>query len=219
MDGHAGHLLKKAIYTPYSINAGKWDRHLCICRLGAPLPVQRKRNSLVYYPFLCDGQLNLSCSGQSCQARIQYIAMKTAFLATIPWLVSPSAAGPLLDTIGRDDTFPQRRAGFTDFVSTHAIPMKKHSLAPSTTHPASHRRANGPAPLKNVHDVYYSIDLEVGNQTVAVSVDTGSSDTWMVQEPYECVSFWFDPRDPDGVSGTVLSLRFFDPCHKLTSQI
>jgi hypothetical protein len=22
----------------------------------------------------------------------------------------------------------------------------------------------------------------------------------MVQEPYECVSFWFDPRDPYGVS-------------------
>jgi hypothetical protein len=60
--------------------------------------------------------------------------------------------------------------------------------------------------LKNVHDVYYSIDLEVGNQTVAVSVDTGSSDTWMVQEPYECVSFWFDPRDPYGVSWLAMSL-------------
>jgi hypothetical protein len=28
----------------------------------------------------------------------------------------------------------------------------------------------------------------------------------MVQEPYECVSFWFDPRDPYGVSWLILSV-------------
>jgi hypothetical protein len=126
--------------------------------------------------------------------------MKTAFLTTLSWVVSLSAASPLKNTIGRDDAAPRRRAGFTDVVSTHAIPMRKHNLASPTSHSTLHRRADGPARLKNVHDVYYSIDLEVGNQTVAVSVDTGSSDTWMVQEPYECVSFWFDPRDPYGVS-------------------
>lgn len=141
--------------------------------------------------------------------------MKTAFFATISWLMLPSAAGPFKDATDQYDGAPQRRAGFTDVVSTHAIPMRKHNLAPSTTHPALHRRANGPAQLKNVHDVYYSIDLEVGNQTVAVSVDTGSSDTWMVQEPYECVSFWFDPRDPDGVSW--LNLPFFPLRHAASS--
>lgn len=129
-----------------------------------------------------------------------HITMKTAVLATISWLASPLAAGPLKHAV------PQRRAGFTDVVSTNAIPMRKHNLAPPTSHSALHRRADGPARLKNVHDVYYSIDLEVGNQTVAVSVDTGSSDTWMVQEPYECVSFWFDPRDPYGVSWLILSV-------------
>ncbi|KAK4153821.1 hypothetical protein C8A00DRAFT_43322 [Chaetomidium leptoderma] len=119
--------------------------------------------------------------------------MKTAFIATFPWLSSIAAAGLLRETVSRDAALPQLRGAFRDVVSTHAIPMRKHKLAPSTIHPALHRRANVPARLKNIYDVYYSIDLVVGNQTVAVSVDTGSSDTWMVQEPYECVSFWFEP--------------------------
>jgi hypothetical protein len=131
--------------------------------------------------------------------------MKTAFLATASWLVSSTAAGPLVDTASLDVPLSTRRAGFRDAVSTHAIPMRKHNLTPSTTHPALHRRANVPARLRNIYDVYYSIDLQVGNQTVAVSVDTGSSDTWMVQEPYECVSFWFDPG---GVSEPILSPLF-----------
>jgi hypothetical protein len=136
---------------------------------------------------------------------MQHSAMKTAILATISWLASPLAAGPLKHTV------PQRCVGFTDVVSTHAIPMRKHNLVQAASHSALHRRADGPARLKNVHDVYYSIDLEVGNQTVAVSVDTGSSDTWMVQEPYECVSFWFDPRDPYGVSWPGLFLPVLNP--------
>lgn len=104
--------------------------------------------------------------------------MKTTILATLSWLASSAAAGPL----------------GTDAISTHAIPMRKHDLGPSTTHPAAlQRRVKFPARLKNIRDVYYSIDLTVGNQTVSVGVDTGSSDTWMVQEPYECVSFWFEP--------------------------
>jgi len=47
------------------------------------------------------------------------------------------------------------------------------------------------AGLTNVHDIYYIVDLVVGNQTIPVSVDTGSSDTWVVQQPYQCVSYWY----------------------------
>ena len=44
--------------------------------------------------------------------------------------------------------------------------------------------------LTNINDVYYIIDIEVGNQSIPVTLDTGSSDTWLVQRPYTCVSFW-----------------------------
>ncbi|KAL1836799.1 hypothetical protein VTJ49DRAFT_4641 [Mycothermus thermophilus] len=86
--------------------------------------------------------------------------------------------------------------------------MRRHRIPPSAVHPALRRRATEPTKLKNIYDVYYSIDIQVGNQTVPVSVDTGSSDTWMVQEPYECVSFWFDPRNPDGTRDCGLGTGF-----------
>jgi hypothetical protein len=93
-----------------------------------------------------------------------------------------------------------RAAGFTDAVTTHVIPMRKHDIPLAPDHHVRRRAAGrgSPTNLRNVHDVYYIIDLIVGNQTIPVSVDTGSSDTWLVQEPYECVSFWFDY--PGGVS-------------------
>ncbi len=45
------------------------------------------------------------------------------------------------------------------------------------------------ADLRNVDDIYYIADLKIGNQTIAVSVDTGSSDTWFIQEPLSCIPF------------------------------
>ncbi len=119
--------------------------------------------------------------------------MKITILASVSWLASLAAAGPLDNTSNDGSLIPARRSVFGDAVSTHAVPMRKHNVAPSAIHPALHRRANFPTRLRNILDVYYSIDLELGNQTIAVSVDTGSSDTWMVQEPYECVSFWYEP--------------------------
>ncbi|KAK3303818.1 aspartic peptidase domain-containing protein [Chaetomium strumarium] len=122
-------------------------------------------------------------------------SLSSLVLISIPWLAPASTASPLQGTSNRDAHGPLgalRAAGFRDAVTTHAIPMRRQRLAPSTTHPALHLRANVPARLRNVYDVYYIIDLQVGNQTIPVSVDTGSSDTWLVQEPYECVSFWWD---------------------------
>jgi hypothetical protein len=129
--------------------------------------------------------------------------MKTSLSSLLisgSWLARVSTASPLNNLKGTDNGDARdavvvpavRAAGFRDAVTAHSIPMRKQNLAPSTTHPALQRRANVPARLRNVYDVYYIIDLEVGNQTIPVSVDTGSSDTWLVQEPYECVSFWWD---------------------------
>ncbi|KAH8900250.1 acid protease [Thozetella sp. PMI_491] len=45
-------------------------------------------------------------------------------------------------------------------------------------------------------DVYYIVDLVVGNQSIPVSIDTGSSDTWFIQEPLKCIPFnpsYYDP--------------------------
>jgi hypothetical protein len=130
-----------------------------------------------------------SLFGQSYETNNNFGAMKIECFAAVSWLASCTAAGPPKKDARLHPLQPSRR----DSISAHTIPMRKHNLAPSTTHPALQRRVNFPAKLKNIYDVYYSIDLTVGNQTIPVSVDTGSSDTWMVQEPYECVSFWFDP--------------------------
>ncbi|KAK4235241.1 hypothetical protein C8A03DRAFT_36906 [Achaetomium macrosporum] len=122
-------------------------------------------------------------------------ASLSSILISAFWLAPASTASPLKGASNRDTPGPLpavSAAGFHDVVTAHSIPMRRQKLAPSATHPALQRRANFPARLRNVYDVYYIIDLEVGNQTIPVSVDTGSSDTWMVQEPYECVSFWWD---------------------------
>ncbi|KAK3291139.1 aspartic peptidase domain-containing protein [Chaetomium fimeti] len=124
--------------------------------------------------------------------------MNKLLLVAASCLVSLTTAGPFEGTGSQNVAHAPVRDGLRYAVSTHAIPMRKHDVTASMSHPAMHRRANLPVPLKNIYDVYYSIDLKVGNQTIAVSVDTGSSDTWMVQQPYECVSFWFDPAgEPD----------------------
>ncbi|KAK4162920.1 aspartic protease PEP3 [Cladorrhinum sp. PSN259] len=97
-----------------------------------------------------------------------------AFILAVLSLVAPSAAGVLRQ----------------DAITSNYIPMRRHeSSKPSTL---LHKRSvTRPTNLTNVHDVYYIIDITVGNQTVPVSIDTGSSDTWLVQEPYECVSYFF----------------------------
>ena len=83
-------------------------------------------------------------------------------------------------------------AKFRDTVTSHVVPMRRYPVPHAHYAHLVHRRANVSTSLTNVHDVYYIIDLKVGNQIIPVSVDTGSSDTWMVQEPYTCVSMWFD---------------------------
>lgn len=83
--------------------------------------------------------------------------------------------------------------------ATHYAPLRAHQetgnggLRPRR----AQRRAGQPGPwpkadLRNVDDVYYIIDLKMGNQTVPVSVDTGSSDTWFIQDPLFCIPF--DPE-------------------------
>ncbi|CAP67077.1 uncharacterized protein PODANS_4_4490 [Podospora anserina S mat+] len=115
--------------------------------------------------------------------------MKSSLLAFLAVGVAHSA-GRLLHAT--------RHGLVPDTVTSNVIPMRKH-IVPSSEHRSSvvkpvYRRTadvNHPANLTNVHDVYYIVDIVVGNQTLAVSVDTGSSDTWFVSDYFECVRFWW----------------------------
>lgn len=48
----------------------------------------------------------------------------------------------------------------------------------------------GNAGLYNAQDMYYITDITVGNKTVPVTIDTGSSDTWFVRSPFTCVDYY-----------------------------
>ncbi|KAB5513589.1 aspartic peptidase domain-containing protein [Coniochaeta sp. 2T2.1] len=57
----------------------------------------------------------------------------------------------------------------------------------STREPPYHQ---GNAGLYNAQDMYYITDITVGNTTVPVTIDTGSSDTWFVRSPFTCVDYY-----------------------------
>jgi len=65
---------------------------------------------------------------------------------------------------------------------------------PDDTHGTSAPPLPGAA-LRNIKDMYYTAEITVGQQTIAVHVDTGSSDTWIVPSNFSCVRenpFGFD---------------------------
>lgn len=90
---------------------------------------------------------------------------------------------------------PPTRLGFTDVVSSHVVPMVSHHVEGVHDVHLRRRATNVSTGLTNVRDVYYIVDLLVGKETIPVSIDTGSSDTWMVKSPYNCLQFRFDSWD------------------------
>jgi predicted aspartyl protease len=83
-------------------------------------------------------------------------------------------------------------------LSPNYVPLRKVTMSPEDTARRRHKRhvaapldppakLPGTTGLANSNDIYYIVDITVGNQTVPVSIDTGSSDTWMVQQPLQCV--------------------------------
>ncbi|KAK0640705.1 aspartic peptidase domain-containing protein [Cercophora newfieldiana] len=95
-----------------------------------------------------------------------------ALAALAIWAI-PEAAASVLPA-----TRPPR-VGFTDTVTSHVIPMARHDVPGSHDIHLRRRATNVSTSLTNVHDVYYIIDLLVGKEIIPVSIDTGSSDTWM----------------------------------------
>lgn len=41
-----------------------------------------------------------------------------------------------------------------------------------------------------MQDIYYVTDITVGNRTVPVTIDTGSSDTWFIRSPFVCLDYY-----------------------------
>jgi len=76
--------------------------------------------------------------------------------------------------------------GFRDQVTTHVVPMVAHA-APASGE-SLRRRQNGMTRLTNVRDFYYIVEVELAKQKIPLHLDTGSSDTWMVRDPFECVT-------------------------------
>ncbi|KAK1759825.1 hypothetical protein QBC47DRAFT_420693 [Echria macrotheca] len=130
-------------------------------------------------------------------------------------LTSPAAAlGITVVAVTRATAFTRAdtRVGFYDAVTPHYVAMDSHAVPSSHDLHVRRRDArivvNGSSSLVNVHDVYYIIDLDMRGEKIPVTVDTGSSDTWVVKQPYECISLdWEHPeRKPncglgDGLKG------------------
>lgn len=52
-------------------------------------------------------------------------------------------------------------------------------------------------PLTNVRDTYYLVNISVNGHKVGVQLDTGSSDTWVVGNGYECLTKSRRPQDTE----------------------
>lgn len=97
------------------------------------------------------------------------------------------------------------RVGFTDAVTSHVVPMVSHDVPGSHDIHLRRRATNVSTSLTNVHDVYYIVNLQVGKEMIPVSIDTGSSDTWMVKSPYKCIQFRFDSWNQAGLPVLAMS--------------
>ncbi len=125
--------------------------------------------------------------------------MKTNLLENLvvvaAW-VQAAVAGPLVAS--RTSDAIDYNAPATHYVPIRQVAAKpgQESLArPSILRAPANRGVvpdGGVPPLpgalmRNMNDIYLIVDIKVGNQTIPVHVDTGSSDTWIVQSPISCV--------------------------------
>ncbi len=110
------------------------------------------------------------------------------------WMARLAASGPLAAPVGT------RAAEAVDFnaPATHYLPMRRVATTPGKMPLASaevlrsSRAGDGVPPLpgthlRNMNDIYFVVDISVGREVVPVHVDTGSSDTWIVQQPFHCL--------------------------------
>lgn len=94
------------------------------------------------------------------------------------------------------------QAPSTDVATDNFIPLTKLSstsstpstleavrrgLSPFDLHKFPKRQSTaGTAPLTSLGGIEYLVDITLGTQAVQVILDTGSSDTWLIQKGFKC---------------------------------
>jgi hypothetical protein len=114
-------------------------------------------------------------------------------------VATPTGARVVGGTARGKDVLDTRGASWKN-VSPHYLQLETVKLSPEQAQERRRRLANlntaDPPPgggfpyqagLTNMHDIYYMANITVGSENVAVSIDTGSSDTWFVKHPFLCV--------------------------------
>lgn len=110
-----------------------------------------------------------------------------------------ASAGPVpsqAEVISVETKYPRDvdlNAKAEHFVSLRSVPRSDNSARAARRDGLTGRDPpyhQGNAGLYNAQDMYYITDITVGNKTVPVTIDTGSSDTWFVQSPFMCIDYY-----------------------------
>ncbi|KAL8974043.1 MAG: hypothetical protein Q9197_001716 [Variospora fuerteventurae] len=121
-----------------------------------------------------------------------------AFISLVlPILGAPTVThGPASALHGRSPNIVGRRS--PNVLSPHVIPLSRTPVtSPDSRHAKSLQevdQGNGTlaiVPLTGYADILYYAELTVGTETFRVVVDTGSADTWLIQEGFTCL----EPRN------------------------
>jgi len=122
---------------------------------------------------------------------------------------SLSAAAAVRTRISPEDIQVQRnKPRSSDAISAtpHYVTLKQSpNSVPLASHPSRRRTLAGRdttpgfpfnTGLTNVHDIYYLANITLGGETtLAVNVDTGSSDTWVIKSPFQCIDYFLRPTE------------------------
>lgn len=133
--------------------------------------------------------------------------LQGALLLAAAALASPALAARQLNV--RTHAPAAKKASSADVVSSNVLSLRKGSKAAKSKSYLSSLRSSvvaasnysyGATPLDNLESVEYVAQIEWDGVAVEVIVDSGSSDTWLVQAGFTCV-------DEDGNQQTVCLLK------------
>lgn len=115
---------------------------------------------------------------------------------SISTLASARPVPSKAEIISVDSQYPRGidlNAKAQHYVSLRSVPRSASSVQTARRDRLAGRDPpyhQGNAGLYNAQDMYYITDITVGNKTVPVTIDTGSSDTWFVQSPFTCMDYY-----------------------------
>jgi hypothetical protein len=110
-----------------------------------------------------------------------------------------------------------KRAPSPDVLTNNLVPLKTVTM-PLSWQSSSHQRktlnrrqltgnstSGGNTTISNPQQLAYVAEVTWGNQTFDMLLDTGSSDTWLLQEGFQCLSS----------NGSAVAVRNIQPCVSL----